>query len=133
MNTQNPCSNPEPHEPGSLPCCEGIIFRHPTTPSQGDELDELLRPFKDAVESDESISDESDELVRKEWAKLKAAIQAQVDEAVLQREIQIHDDYWHWQGVVAKEGIGRIALRNRDAAKERLAALTTQSKAKETG
>lgn len=41
---------------------------------QNDELDQALRRFRDAMESDEPIDEENDELMKQEWIKFKASV-----------------------------------------------------------
>jgi hypothetical protein len=54
-----------------------------------------------------------------------------VEEAKLKHEIRIHDDYWHMQNAVAKEGIGAIALRFKSAAQTALTKLRAAHSSRE--
>lgn len=43
-------------------------------------------------------------------------LEARVKEAELKTEIRIHDEYWHSQRLVEENGIGPVALANKEAA-----------------
>ncbi len=82
-----------------------------------------LKVFKAATRQAEyaKISEETITRFQKNWeADLLSWRNREVEEAIVEREIKIHDDYWHMQNAVAKEGIGPIALRLKDAAKAAL-------------
>lgn len=90
--------------------------------STQDELEEILSNFFVEYKA-AHLPAEMNLAVNKALAALTSREQAIKEQAALEREIKVHDEYWHMQHHVSENGIGPVALANKEAAQMALKSL----------
>lgn len=100
----------------------------------GDELDELLRPFRDALFSDDAISDNSDQLVKTEWFKFKKNLRVYAERRATERAIAELVALKQYNGAYIGIGGKRVDhMVHHSVIDGRIAALTTSLKEPDNG